>query len=129
MKPQSKKTSSHLSEKCGTFFSYGDRTHFSEQYGAFFSYGYRLPNPFNYCISLVPFYTIYSIDLSSLYSAAEKNEWDRRKYDILLYFPLKSLHDVDIRSSDIYIGASYGQVFVRVNYIYIGPYHTNSGAF
>ena len=38
---------------------------------------------------------------------------------------LKYLHDVDIRASDIDIGASYGQVFVRVNYIYIGPYHTN----
>ena len=40
----------------------------------------------------------------------------------------KYLHDIDIRASDIDIGALYGQVFVRVNYIYIGPYHTNIGA-
>ena len=43
-----KKTSSHFSEKCGTFFSYGDRTHFSEQCGTFFNYGDRLLNDCNY---------------------------------------------------------------------------------
>ena len=41
---------------------------------------------------------------------------------------LKYLHNVDIRASDISIGASYRQVFIWVNYIYIGPYHTNIGA-
>ena len=39
----------------------------------------------------------------------------------------KYLQDIDIRHSDIDIGASYGKVFVRVNYIYIGPYYTNIG--
>ena len=83
------KTSSHFSEQCGTFFSYGDINHFSEQCGTFFSYGDRLINPFNYCSSLVPFNTIYSIDILSLCSAADKDEWDRRKYGILLYFTLR----------------------------------------
>ena len=41
---------------------------------------------------------------------------------------LKYLHDIDIRASDIDIRASYGQVFVWVNYIYIRPYHTDIGA-
>ena len=41
---------------------------------------------------------------------------------------LKPLHNNDIRASDINIGASYGQVFVWVTYIYIGPYHTDIGA-
>ena len=85
------KTSSHFSEKCGTFFSYENRSHFSEQCGTFFSYGDRLLNPFNYCSSLVPFYTIYSIDLLSICSYSDKDERDRRKYCILLYFLLKKL--------------------------------------
>ena len=53
------------------------------------SYWDRLINPFNYYSYLVSFYTIYSIYLLSLYSDIEKDEWDRRKYDILLYLPLK----------------------------------------
>ena len=40
----------------------------------FFSYRDRLLNPFNFCSSMVSFNTIYSIDLPSLYSAAEKDE-------------------------------------------------------
>ena len=71
------------------FFSYGDRTQFSEQCGTFFSYGDRLINPFNYCISLVPFYTIYIIDTLSLCSSADKYEQYKRKCGILLYLPLK----------------------------------------
>ena len=55
----------------------------------FFSYGDRLLNPFNYCSSLVPFNTTYSIDILSLCSSAYKDERDRRKYGILLYFPFK----------------------------------------
>ena len=73
VKPQSNKTSSKFSEECGTFFSYGD----------------RLLNPFNYCISLVPFYNIYTVYLFALCSAADKYEWYKRKYGILLYLPLK----------------------------------------
>ena len=71
------------------FLSYGDRTHFSEQCGIFFSYGDKLLNPFNYCSSLVPFYTIYSIYILPLYSDTDKDEWDRRKYGILIYLLLK----------------------------------------
>ena len=89
VKPQSKKMSSQFSKKCGNFFSYGDKTNFSEQCGTFFSYWDILINPFKYYSSLVPFYTIYSIDILSLCSAAEKDEWNRRKYVILLYLPLK----------------------------------------
>ena len=55
----------------------------------FFSYWDTLINPFNYCSSLVYFYTIYSMDLLSLCSAADKDKWDRRKYGIPLYLTLK----------------------------------------
>ena len=48
-----------------------------------------------------------------------------RKYGILLYMQLKMFHDIDIIASDIDIGASYGQAYVWLNYILIGPYHTN----
>ena len=40
----------------------------------------------------------------------------------------KYLHDIYIRASDIDIRASYGHVFVQVNYKYIGTYHTDIGA-
>ena len=78
MKPQLKKTSLHFSEQRGTFFSYGDISHFNEQCGTFSSYGDILLKAFNYCSSLVPFYTIYSIDILSICSAADKDERDRR---------------------------------------------------
>ena len=41
---------------------------------------------------------------------------------------LKYLHDIDIRASDIDIGALYGQVFVWANYIHIRPYYNDIGA-
>ena len=43
--------------------------------------------------------------------------------------PLKYLHDIDIRASNIQIGGSYGQVFVRVNDIDIGAYDINIRAY
>ena len=43
-----------------------------------------------------------------------------------IWYP--TLISVDIRSSDINIGASYGQIFVWVIYIHIGPYHTLIGS-
>ena len=39
--------SSHFSEKCGPFFSYGDRSHFSGNVVLFSSYGERSINTFN----------------------------------------------------------------------------------
>ena len=50
VKPQSNKKYYHVSEQCGTFFSYWDRSHFSKQCGTFFSYWERLLNTFNYCM-------------------------------------------------------------------------------
>ena len=41
---------------------------------------------------------------------------------------LKYLPDIDIGAYDVDIGASYGQVFVRVNNIDIGAYDINIGA-
>ena len=118
----------------------------------FSSYGYRLMNPFNYCSSLVPFKTIYSEDLLSLYLASDKDEQDRRKYGILLYLTLKIFtrywyqsfwycywsfvwagiclgEYIYIGPSHTNIGASYGQVFVWVNDIDIGAYYINIGAY
>ena len=77
-------------------------------------------------VALQYFFTLYRVYISftSVQMHTKMNETGKNMVSYSTCH-LKYLHDVDIRASDINIGASYGQVFIWVNYIYIGPYHTN----